>query len=310
MIYTVTLNPAIDKTVQVASFATGGLNRIESWRTEAGGKGINVAKAIHSLGHPCVAMGLIAGSTGACIEQSLGDLGIESDFVRTEGETRTNTKIFDANKNEITELNEPGQTVAQADLDDLEQKLFAHVRPGDIVILTGSAPPLTPVDTYEKWILELRMADVITILDADKELFRSGIRAKPTFVKPNLLELSRFCQKQLSSSCDIRSEARALLAAGISGVLVSLGEAGAMLFDSKEEIAAHSLPVVVESTVGAGDTMVAAWAVASECGMENEDMLRLAVAAASASIMSGRAGIFDKRTVDDLFPQVMVQRDF
>lgn len=306
MIYTVTLNAALDKTMQISGFTIGSLNRVESVRVEAGGKGINVAKAIRSLGHTCVAMGFLAGSTGELIEHRLHSVGIECDFVHVNGETRTNSKIMDPDTRTVTEINESGEAIVKGQLELLEKNIMERVCPGDTVILSGSVPPGTDTGIYAKWIGMLRARGAATMLDADGELFLRGVEAVPTAVKPNLSELSRFCDKRLKEDCDIRPEAKKLVKRGIETVLVSMGADGTLLFCEQGEWRADALPIEVTSTVGAGDAMVAAWAVARERSLPPEDMLRLAVSAAGATVMIGTAGLFSKRTVDDLMPDVRI----
>lgn len=306
MIYTVTLNAALDKTVLIRDFAVGALNRAESVYVEAGGKGINVAKAIRSLDCSCVAMGFLGGGTGDTIEERLRTLGIECDFVRVAGETRTNIKIMDPVERTVTEVNECGTPVSPELLELLESKLLSRVVPGDTVILSGSVPPGVDEGIYAKWIALLRDAGAATMLDADGALFRRGVDAVPSAVKPNLSEMIGLCGKRLPTVGDIGPQARVLLQKGIETVLVSMGADGALLFCEQGAWHAPALPVEVKSTVGAGDTMVAAWAVARAVSMPPREMLRLAAAAAGATVMTGTAGRFPGEMIGEFITRVKI----
>lgn len=153
MIYTVTLNPALDKTVEIPMFAIDKVNRVSALRTDPGGKGINVSKVIAALGGESVAMGILGGNTGRMIREKLIEMGLSCDFVTVPGETRTNLKIVDPENSCFTDVNEPGCEVTQEVLDGLLEKLTARLLPGDIAVLSGSLPKGAPADTYYKYIL-------------------------------------------------------------------------------------------------------------------------------------------------------------
>jgi 1-phosphofructokinase len=306
MIYTVTLNAALDKTVRIREFTIGSLNRVESVHLEAGGKGINVAKAIRSLEHDCVAMGFLGGAAGDIIEDRLSSLGIVCDFVRVTGDTRTNIKIVDPVTQTVTEINESGTEILPGELEVLENRLLQRVLPGDTVIFSGSIPPGIDNDIYARWIRVLREAGVVTMLDADGKAFRSGVAEAPSAVKPNLPELARFCDKRSLAVCDVGQEAEVLLQKGIETIIVSMGTEGALFFCEHGAWQSPALDIDVKSTVGAGDAMVAAWAVARELNMTTQEMLRFAVAAASATVITGEAGSFPKRLVEELLRQVKI----
>ena len=307
MIITMTLNPALDKTIEVPDFSVGAVNRVKSVRLDAGGKGINVAKAVRGLGSPCAAMGFLSGRSGDFIVQSLEDAGIVCDFVRTPGETRTNTKIVDPVRRTNTDINEPGPEAPPADIERLRERLIRRVRPGDIVVFSGSVPPNVDRDIYRKWIALVKAAGAETILDADGELLRNGIGAGPTAVKPNIHELEMYCGRPLDSSEEIRGAASQLLENGIDTVLVSMGEKGALLVNGCRPIFAPALEVPVRSTVGAGDAMVAALAVARQNGDYPEDMLRLAVACGTAAVMAEGTQAPSPETVRRLFSEIRIE---
>ena len=307
MIITVTVNPAVDKTLAVSNFSTGTLNRIESITAEAGGKGVNVAKALTSLGASCVAMGFLGGDSGDFIERALADLGVLCDFVRVESPTRTNIKVQDVLTGITTELNEAGASVSGSALEALEKQLFDRAKPGDIVVLSGSIPPRMSPDIYGRWIEKLRARAVDVILDADGEAFRRGALAGPTAVKPNLRELETWSRRPIHLTKEVCVEARRLLEYEITRVLVSMGDRGAILVGSDGIYHSPCLPVRVGGTVGAGDAMTAALAVSLQRGASPENTLRLATAAATATVMAGRMGIFDPESIRALLLKVQTE---
>ena len=167
MIYTVTLNPALDKTVEIPGMALDTVNRVTSMRTDPGGKGINVSKVIAKLGGESCAVGILGGESGRTLLAALEREGLRTHFRFVEGQTRTNLKIIDRALHTNTDINEPGLTVSPADLDALLRDLLGMVREGDIVVLAGSLPQGAPQDTYRVWTAACREKGAWVCLDAD-----------------------------------------------------------------------------------------------------------------------------------------------
>lgn len=185
MIYTVTLNPALDKTVEIPGMALDTVNRITSMRTDPGGKGINVSKVIAKLGGESCAVGILGGESGRTLLAALEREGLRTHFRFVEGQTRTNLKIIDRALHTNTDINEPGLTVSPADLDALLRDLLGMVREGDIVVLAGSLPQGAPQDTYRVWTAACREKGARVCLDADGVLLAEGLKAAPYLIKPN-----------------------------------------------------------------------------------------------------------------------------
>ena len=177
MIYTVTLNPALDKTVEIPSLTVDAVNRITTMRTDPGGKGINVSKVISKLGGKSIAAGILGGDTGRAILSALEDMGLATCFHFVDGETRTNMKIIDPVSRTNTDINEPGVTVSEEILDKLLSVLTDKVVEGDIVVISGSMPKGSPKDTYYTWTKAFSAKDAKVILDADGDLLRAGLKA-------------------------------------------------------------------------------------------------------------------------------------
>lgn len=306
MIYTVTLNPALDKTVEVLSFAVDRVNRITSMRTDPGGKGINVSKVIQKLGKKSIATGILGGSTGKTILSALEDMGLETYFHFVDGETRTNLKVVDSAEHTNTDINEPGLTVSEKILDSLLNELLSKLQANDIVVLSGSLPKGADSNTYYTWVKACQKTGAKVILDADGELLAAGLKASPYLVKPNNHELSRLFGKNLELKGDIEKAARKLMEEyKIAKVIVSMGGEGALYVTGEETIYAEGLKVPVGSTVGAGDSVVAALAVAEEGEMSLEDTVRLSTATGAANVMCSGTQAAEYEVIEKLIPQVV-----
>ncbi len=306
MIYTVTLNPAVDKTLHVESLTLDAVNRATSSRQDPGGKGINVSKTVKALGGTSRAYAVLSGSAGSWIARALEGMGIECTAFEGEGETRTNTKIVDPVAGTFTDINEPGSPVTPDLLDGMLAALAEAVVPGDVVALSGSLPAGASASTYAVWTQRLKDAGALVVLDADGEAFALGLEAAPYLVKPNEVELGRFVGKELSSDEDIVAAARSLIDAGVEKVMVSLGGDGAILVTADEVLRARQPAVEVASTVGAGDSVVAALAVAIEKGLPDADAARFAMATGAATVMRPGTEPAHREDVDRLLDEVRI----
>ena len=285
MIYTITLNPAIDKTVVIEGFAAGTVNRVVSVREDAGGKGINVSKCLKNLGEVSTAVMILAGESGDRLERMLQELQIPVVQVRAEGQSRTNLKIIDPVKKENTDINEPGPVVSAELLEQLKVTLGEKIVAGDLVILSGSLPAGVDRGLYGQWTTYFRGLGACVYLDADGEPMHKGMAVVPYMIKPNNDELAALLGKSSLTMAEMLTEGKRLQETGIGEIVISLGGDGA-LFLSKEGIyRAEGLPVPVKSTVGAGDSVVAAMAYAQTQKLGREDTIRLAAAMGAASVM-------------------------
>ena len=260
MIYTVTLNPAIDKTVVIENLSPGQVNRVASVRVDAGGKGINVSKCLRALGADTVAAAILAGSAGKQLEDMLKALNIPVLQVNVPGQSRTNLKIIDPVKKENTDINEPGPVVSGELLEQMKMAIGSRVRAGDIVILSGSLPAGVDRGLYGAWTAYFRSLGVCVYLDADGEPMHKGIGAIPYMIKPNDAELAALLGKPTLTLEEMIREGKGLRDTGIEEIVISLGGDGALFVNKDGVFKAEGLPVEVKSTVGAGDSMVAAMA--------------------------------------------------
>lgn len=257
-VITVTLNPAIDKTIIISEFKVGGLNRVVETRSDPGGKGINVARVLSNFETDVTATGFIAGFQGQQMIDPLKEKDITLEFIKVNGETRTNLKIFDEQTKLTTEVNECGFKVCNEHYKALEEKLNSLLDDASLLVLSGSIPEGVSSSAYKDFIRLANKKGVPTILDADGIGLKEGIKAKPYAIKPNINELEELVGRSLNSDQDIVNASRELINQGISLVLVSLGAQGAICLD--QDTAYRTIPfrIIPGSTVGAGDSMVGA----------------------------------------------------
>ncbi len=307
MIVTVTLTPALDKTVTLPGFAVGKVNRIETLRLDAGGKGINVSKVLRSLGTDSLATGILGGSTGRYIQNSLENEGIACDFVFTEADTRTNLKVIDPVGHTNTDINEPGAPVPAGTLEAVFAKAARALQPGDLVVLAGKAPQGTPDTIFADWTRRFQALGAKVCLDADAALLIEGVKAHPTLIKPNDEELSRLTGRSFDNIEDMARAAQALVEGGIETAVVSLGGDGALFAWRGKLLRGYGLKVRVQSTVGAGDAMMAAVCHGMAQGMPFEETCRLAMAVSAAAVTCPGTQAADIGTVRALLGDVRLQ---
>ena len=308
MIVTVTLNPAIDKTVEIDELLPGGLNRIQKVEYDAGGKGINVSKTIQQLGGTSIAAGFLGGNAGKIIETVLNDSGIQNDFIWVDGETRTNTKVYEKN-GEVTELNEPGPEIAPEHLEQLIKKLEGYADENTLFVLAGSIPNGVDQTVYATITERVHRRGAKVLLDADGELFRSGLEAGPDMIKPNRVELEEYAGFDYRASIEeLLQTAKGLQSKGIQTVAVSMGRGGAMFVREGYEVRCPALTVKAHSTVGAGDAMVAALSYAWSQNLDNEQTVQLCMAASAGAVTTIGTKPPTRELVDELMKQVVIEQ--
>jgi len=257
MIYTVTLNPALDKEYQVQKLIIDEIMRMNNLRIDYGGKGFNVSRMLKSLGADSIALGFVGGHTGSIVMEGLRELGIRVDLTLISGETRTNNSIVGEVDGHYVKINEKGPTVSDDEVDSLLRKINDLVRPGDFWVLAGSLPNHVPDDIYARIIHQVNQADARAVLDTSGNPLRLGIQEKPFLIKPNIHELNFLLGKEICDSRHLPEVVSELHAQGVPNILVSLGEAGAFLSVSKQHWFGRPPKIDVQNPIGAGDAMVA-----------------------------------------------------
>lgn len=307
-VVTVTLNPAIDKTIVVDKLEVGGLNRVQSVRTDPGGKGINVAKVLHQFGVDVVAAGIIAGSQGENLLQYLEKQSIRSELLTVSGETRTNLKIVDRTAGVTTELNEYGFEVGLEDLRIFQRRVAKLLENASYLVLSGSLPRQTASTIYYDLAKTAAAMGVKTILDADGEALAEGIKAKPFAIKPNIHELEKLAGHALKNDDEVIAAARRLLVQGVGIVVVSMGAKGAIVI-AEEAVYRVAAPVITpQSTVGAGDSMVAVLAYSLLQGYPLEKVAKWITAAGTITASKEGTQVCTLQEVETLAPDIQVQK--
>ncbi|MGA9628412.1 MAG: 1-phosphofructokinase family hexose kinase, partial [Bryobacteraceae bacterium] len=250
MIATVTLNPALDKTMAIRGFAIGATNRASIEQIDAGGKGINVAKAARQLGCPAIALGFLAGSNGRWIADALQAMGIPCDFEWVPGETRVNLKIKDPLTGTETEINEPGFQVGADHVQSLKRKIDEQAGQCSVMVFSGSLPPGVPPEIYAEFIRIARNRGAQTILDTAGAALKYGIAAGPDLIKPNRAEAEEVLETRIDGVAALVGAARRLLELGARVVVLSLGADGALAVSPRERWRAWSPSVTAASGIG------------------------------------------------------------
>lgn len=307
MIVTVTMNPAIDKTVDIGEFQHGGLNRIRKVEYDAGGKGINVSKTIRELGGMTIATGFLGGNSGRTIENVLKEKRIECDFSWVDGETRTNTKVLEEN-GALTELNEPGPHIPAENLEDFMKKLEGYAGEETLFVLSGSVPASVDKEIYAEITRRVHKKGAKVLLDADGELFRKGLEAVPDIIKPNRVELEEYAQMDYRASDEeLLRIAEKFAEKGVGTIAVSMGKSGAMFVMKDKKVKCPALSVKAHSTVGAGDAMVAALAYAWDKMLSPDETICLGMAVSAGAVTTIGTKPPAKELVDELKKRVVIE---
>ena len=302
MIYTVTFNPAIDYVVRLdRPLAVGEVNRAKGEDCVLGGKGVNVSGVLAQLGCESVALGFVAGETGAWLERGLAAQGLRTDFVHlAHGMTRINVKI---KAGQETELNGAGPDIPESAMQELEAKLD-RLQKDDVLVLAGSIPVSLAQTTYERLLARLAGRGVRAVVDATRDLLVNVLPYQPFLIKPNNHELSEIAGVPLESDEEITAAARDLQTKGARNVLVSMAGDGALLLDENGGVHRIGCPKgKVVNSVGAGDSMVAGFVAGyRQSGGDYDAALKLGTACGSATAFS--LGLATRADIDTLLAEM------
>ena len=278
MILTLTLNPAVDKTLELDKLTKGSVNRSRKVTWYAGGKGINVTRMLGQYGISVCAMGFIGGYTGEYILQETEKTGAAVDFIRTKGSTRVNTNVL-GDGGEVTEILEPGPVISDEECNLLYERYMKNLDKCDIVVISGSAPQGVDTDYVRKLIRAANSKAKRVILDMSGEYLRAAIDEGVYMIKPNISELCSAYKTEFNSYRDIADFVRDKAEVAV----VSLGAEGFLHVDRERTVFAGAPRVEVKSTVSCGDTLVAVYAAGYEQGMNIKDMIKQGAAASGAN---------------------------
>lgn len=308
MISTVTLNVSIDKAYKIkGSVESGKVIRVLECNNTAGGKGLNVSRVISICGEEVLATGFVGGHCGALVEDLLENDNIKNQFTHVNSETRSCINILDEN-NISTEFLEKGSSVNENEIDKFIEDFNKIIDNSNIITISGSVPQGVPTDIYATLIKMIKAKNKKVILDASGDLLKEGIKALPTMIKPNSEEMENLLGISINNREEVIKSAIKLYESGIELVVVSLGGDGALLVC--EEGVYHGKPpkIKVVNTVGSGDSMVAAFAVAMERGYSNEDSLKYAVSISAANAMTFSTGNFNSKDADSIFENTIIEK--
>jgi len=305
MIYTVTLNPALDRELTVPTVAFDEVLRASETRLDVGGKGFNVSRMLAALGSESVALGFAGGRTGEALRDGLEALGIATDFVVVAGETRTNVSIVTHDHDHYVKVNEAGPTISADEQAALVARVRARVRSGDWWVLAGSLPPGVAPTIYAKLIRHIHSAGGRTILDTSGVPLRAGCVARPFLVKPNALEISQLTGRPVTTIAEAFEAASAL--EGIEHIVISLGSAGALLVHDGHGWLATPPSIHERNPIGAGDSLVAGlvWGLSEGDALE---ALRWGVACGAATASHDGTAVGTRDEVVAFAQQVQIRK--
>jgi 1-phosphofructokinase/tagatose 6-phosphate kinase len=310
VIVTVTLNAAIDRTLTVPNFQLGHRHRASQGLTLAGGKGINVARALKRLDVPVVATGLAGGRTGTRIVEELTSEAILNDFVRIADESRTSSAVVDPTAGTYTEINEWGPHVEPEELVMLLEKISYLARGADMVVFAGTLPRGVDDSFYAEAIRDLNRRNVPAVLDSEGPPLRLGVEAEAFLVTPNQREAEGLVGQEFGDDEDYTMALDRIADMGARNVLITSDTRSFGLFrvDRKRTSFRADAPNVEPvSAVGSGDVLLAAFLAARLAEKPLEEALRAAVAAGAASTLEVGAGRFEPREASKLQSSVDVR---
>lgn len=290
MITTVTLNPAVDKTYTGARLLTGHVNRMDSLKSIAGGKGINVTKVLRLFDVPVKAMGFLGGYTGSFIEAAVRETGAECDFTRIGEDTRCSMNLI-TEDGYVTEILEPGPFIGKEELERLLAAYEKAAENSELMILSGSAPLGVPEDIYGTLIEMAKKKGTRVFLDTSGSFLKKGVAAAPYLIKPNLKELEVLTGKSIKTRQEAVKAAKTLCGRGIEKVVVSMGDKGLLLVTEGEILFAKAHEIKAVNTVGCGDCVVASLAMSLAQGEAQEEALRKAAALSAANATTLESGV-------------------
>ncbi len=303
-VVTVTLNPAVDKTIVVPRFRPERVVRVKEAFVYPSGKGVNVARALVRLGAPALCLGFVGGYAGAFLRDALEREGIPHDFTSVAAETRINLTLRDPESGLEVHFVEAGAPVSEAEWQAFLATYERHLPNARWIALCGSLPPGVALDSYAQLIRRAREGGVLCALDTSGDALRLGVQARPDLVKPNRQELAELVGKPLDSDEALLAAVEQLLVQGIRFVVVSLGKEGAIGSDGKGFWKATPPLVPVVNTVGSGDALLGGMLFGLLKGLPFSEALRFAVAVGTANTLVDGPAYIDAATVSAIVEQV------
>lgn len=308
MVTVVTLNPCIDRTIEVEEWKRGCTNKVMKIRQDVSGKGINVNVILQNLGISNTAVGFDFTDGNDTVKGFMDKQGCQSALINVPGELRVNTKIFERTSGVMSEFNERGRTVKKDDITQLKSMLEERLCDAGLLVLGGSVPPGVPDDIYKQMITSAGERGVKTVLDASGRLLLRGIEAKPFLIKPNQEELAEALGIRLDDISQIVTAAREIIKYGVEKVCVSRGSKGAVFISRSNVYIAEPIDVKIRGVQGAGDSMVAGFCYALEKGMDDGQVFRYGVICAAASLTHEATSLCTKEDLECFRHKVQIKK--
>lgn len=307
MILVINLNASVDKRYEMTELEKGTVMRALKVENTPGGKGIHVANVATILGEQCIATGFLGGKTGEFIEEKLTEYKIKNDFVKVNGETRECLAIITEDLVQ-TEILEPGPEVSMEEQSEFVKKYKELLEDSDVIVASGSVPRNIPKNFYSELITIAKNKGKKFLLDTSGELLKSGINAKPFFIKPNRDEIEALTGRKIESDSDALEEIKRFQEKGIELVVISLGSKGSIA-GYKDKFYKVTVPKVKAiNPVGSGDSYVAGIAVSLERGYSIEQMLKYASACGTANAMEEETGSVKENIVNELLEKIKIEK--
>jgi 6-phosphofructokinase 2 len=307
LIATITLNPSLDRFITVQGLEVDKTNRWTGTRIYAGGKGIDVSRAIHEMGGKTIAYGFVGGDAGRTLEILIDEEGVPCSFTPIQEETRTNFIITDTKNSQQTRIDAPGPHISSRAWERFRSKML-RIRPNPALIVAGgSVPPGITTDVYHTIITEAKSFGIRTILDSEGQWLAEGIKARPYLIKPNVEEAEGLLNRELSTEEAIVQAALDLVKMGVEIVVVSRGRNGIIAATENQVLKVVSPPVKVRSTVGAGDCTIAGLALKLASKEPLWEACRLAAAMGTAAVLTPGTELAHRADVERLLPQIQIE---
>ena len=307
MILVINLNASVDKRYRMADLVKGEVMRAAEVDNTPGGKGLHVANVATILGEDCISTGYLGGKSGEFIGEKLKDYGINQDFVRVAGETRSCLAII-TDDGAQTEILEPGPVISAEEQEAFMAKYRELLAKASVVVASGSMPQGLPKDFYARLIAMAKEERKPFLLDTSGEALVKGMAAKPYFIKPNTDEIRAIRGTDIASDEDVIREVQRFMAEGIKLPVVSLGARGSIAGYNQHVYRITVPKIQCKNPVGSGDSFVAGVAVGLERGMSVEDILSLGAACGTANAMEDESGFVRREIVDDLFNKIAIEQ--
>ncbi|MCG3174533.1 MAG: Tagatose-6-phosphate kinase [Myxococcota bacterium] len=308
MICTLTVNPCIDITYEVLDLKKDDANRAVHVMRDPGGKGINVSRVLQRLGAPTLAIAVAGGHTGKLLGDLLDEENVKHRLVPVPGDTRLGIILTDLREGTQTRVSAPGPNMTMHSLDELRRTLHEELGRSKMMVCGGTLPPGVPLDLYNTLVEDARAKGVPVVVDTDGELLIAVVQAKPFLIKPNVHELSRLVERTLHDRNDVLRAGKSLLDKGLEQLVVSMGKDGAFWIDRRNVFHGKGPDVRAESSVGAGDSMIAGILYGLYNGMAPDVALRWGVAAGTAAVITRGTVLCHPEDVHRMYEQCVITK--